>query len=114
MLPDIRNNEHLSPVPHIDECEADIDGFWDEFKAFHNQFADCFYRSESREHFREFMYGQLSSLARKSIEPIALALKTEMSGPCNGLSAMRNGTKKKYVPRITAWFGMSWEVRMVL
>jgi SRSO17 transposase len=44
-------------------------------KGFHQQFADCFQRSESREHFLKYMIGQFSPLERKSIEPIALAVK---------------------------------------
>jgi SRSO17 transposase len=46
-----------------------------ELKGFHEQFYDCFQRSESREHFLKFMAGQFSPLERKSIEPIALAVK---------------------------------------
>ncbi len=46
-----------------------------ELRGFHEQFADCFHRSESREHFFNNMAGQCSELERKSIEPIALAVK---------------------------------------
>ncbi|MBW2602991.1 MAG: IS701 family transposase [Deltaproteobacteria bacterium] len=46
-----------------------------ELSGFHDQFADCFQRSESREHFFKYMAGQFSPLERKSIEPIALAVK---------------------------------------
>jgi len=46
-----------------------------ELNGFHEQFADCFHRSESREHFFNYMAGQFSELERKSIEPIALAIK---------------------------------------
>jgi SRSO17 transposase len=53
----------------------DIAGFIHELRGFHEQFADCFVRSESREHFFNYMAGQFSELERKSIEPIALALK---------------------------------------
>ncbi|MBW2095052.1 MAG: IS701 family transposase [Deltaproteobacteria bacterium] len=38
-------------------------------------FSDCFLRSESRQHFFNYMVGQFSDLERKSIEPIALAVK---------------------------------------
>src|SRR5262249_52514563 len=37
-----------------------------------NEFADCFGRSEPREHLRHYVRGQLSNLQRKSVEPIAL------------------------------------------
>ena len=53
----------------------DIAAFINELRGFHEQFADCFVRSESREHFFNYMAGQFSELERKSIEPIALALK---------------------------------------
>lgn len=75
MLPTIRSNEHLYPVPSFDLGKCDIKNFLSELKGFHEQFADCFHRSESREHFFKYMVGQLSDLERKSIEPIALAVK---------------------------------------
>jgi len=43
---------------------------------FLGEFDDCFVRSEPREHLRTYVAGQLSDLARKSIEPIALAAGT--------------------------------------
>jgi hypothetical protein len=42
-------------------------------QGFYEQFSDCFYRSESRDHFFKYMAGQFSDLERKSIEPIALS-----------------------------------------
>jgi SRSO17 transposase len=39
---------------------------------FLDEFADCFGRSEPREHLRHYVRGQLSNLQRKSVEPIAL------------------------------------------
>ena len=36
------------------------------------EFADCFGRSEPREHLNHYVRGQLSNLQRKSVEPIAL------------------------------------------
>src|SRR5882724_3856866 len=38
---------------------------------FLGEFADCFGRSEPREHLRHYVRGQLSNLQRKSVEPIA-------------------------------------------
>jgi len=75
MLPVTRCDEHLYPVPKFDLCKGDIKDFMNELKGFHEQFADCFKRSESREHFLKYMVGQFSALERKSIEPIALAVK---------------------------------------
>ena len=75
MLPSCRNAEYLYSVPKFDMNRGDIKDFMNELKGFHEQFYDCFQRSESREHFFKFMAGQLSDLERKSIEPIALAIE---------------------------------------
>jgi SRSO17 transposase len=75
MLPALRRDEHLYSVPKFDLKKSDIKGFINELKGFHEQFSDCFQRSESREHFFKYMAGQFSDLERKSIEPIALAVK---------------------------------------
>jgi len=75
MLPAIRCGEHLYPVPKFDLGKGDIKNFMNELSGFHEQFADCFQRSESREHFYKYMAGQFSPLERKSIEPIALAVE---------------------------------------
>jgi SRSO17 transposase len=75
MLPVTRSNEHLYSVPKFDLGKGDVKDFMNELQGFHEQFADCFHRSESREHFFNYMAGQFSELERKSIEPIALAIK---------------------------------------
>ena len=75
MLPNIRRDDHLYAVPKFDLDKGDIADFGNELRGFHEQFAECFQRSESREHFFSYMAGQFSDLERKSIEPIALALK---------------------------------------
>ena len=75
MLPAIRSNEYTYSVPKFDLGKSDIKDFMNELKGFHEQFADCFQRSESRDHFFNYMVGQFSDLERKSIEPIALAVK---------------------------------------
>jgi SRSO17 transposase len=75
MLPCTRCDEHLFPVPKFNLGKVDVIGFANELRGFHEQFAECFQRSESREHFFNYMAGQFSELERKSIEPIALALK---------------------------------------
>jgi SRSO17 transposase len=75
MLPVTRRDEHLYSVPKFDLGKSDIKDFINELSGFHEQFADCFQRSESREHFFNYMAGQFSPIERKSIEPIALALK---------------------------------------
>jgi SRSO17 transposase len=84
MLPAIRGEEYLYPVPKFDLKVRDVEEFSNELKGFHEQFHDCFLRSESRGHFLNYMSGQFSDLDRKSIEPIALALKD-----CNVRSMQR-------------------------
>jgi len=75
MLPVTRCDEHLYHVPKFDLGRGDVENFMHELKGFHEQFYDCFHRSESRDHFYKYMAGQFSPLERKSIEPIALAVK---------------------------------------
>ena len=74
MLPVIRSEDHLYQVPKFDLQRADVEGFSNALKGFHEHFADCFQRRESRDHFFNYMAGQFSDLERKSIEPIALAV----------------------------------------
>ncbi|HUU53151.1 MAG TPA: IS701 family transposase [Candidatus Bathyarchaeia archaeon] len=45
-------------------------------RAFLKEFDDCFYRSQPRKHLGSYVRGQVSSLQRKSAEPIALLVKT--------------------------------------
>jgi SRSO17 transposase len=75
MLPQSRANEYLFSVPKFDIKKEDVKNFLNELKGFHEIFSDCFFRSESREHFFHYMVGQFSELERKSIEPIALAVR---------------------------------------
>jgi SRSO17 transposase len=75
MLPQIRDNEHLFSVPKFDLDKKDVKEFHKELKGFHENFHDCFTRSESRDHFYNYMSGQFSDLERKSIEPMALNVK---------------------------------------
>ena len=75
MLPVTRCDEYLYPVPKFDLAKGDVHEFSNELRGFHEQFADCFQRSESREHFYNYMAGQFSPLERKSIEPIAMAIE---------------------------------------
>ena len=75
MLPTIRQLDYQYKVPRFDLNKSDIDNFLDELTGFHENFQDCFHRSESRRHFFQYMAGQFSELERKSIEPIALNVK---------------------------------------
>jgi SRSO17 transposase len=75
MLPQIRQEEGLYPVPQYSVEKIDIEGFTDELKGFHGAFADCFARSEPRENFGRYMTGLFAQLERKSIEPIAFHME---------------------------------------
>ena len=75
MLPNLRQDEYLFAVPKFDLKKGDIKDFMNELEGFHEQFSDCFMRSESRGHFFRYMVGQFSELERKSIEPIALSVE---------------------------------------
>ena len=75
MLPESRQSEYLYKVPKFDLERSDVEDLTHELKGFHENFADCFHRSESRDHFLRYMVGQFSELERKSIEPIAFAVK---------------------------------------
>ena len=75
MLPEIRQSDYLYSVPKFELNQKDVDDFTNELKGFHEQFNDCFLRSESRDNFFRYMAGQFSQIERKSIEPIAIAVE---------------------------------------
>ena len=75
MLPEIRQSEYLYDVPKFELDRADINDLMNDLKAFHEDFADCFHRSESRDNFLRYMSGQFSPIERKSIEPISHAIE---------------------------------------
>jgi len=75
MLSASRCEGDLYAVPKFSLDRGDVEGFMDELQGFHEQFRDCFMRSEPREHFWLYMAGQFSPLERKSIEPIALQVE---------------------------------------
>lgn len=72
MLPAQRTEGEVCSIPQFDLTPRDVDGFFDELQAFHDQFRGCFSRSEPREHCFNSMVGQCSALERTSIEPMAL------------------------------------------
>ncbi len=67
--------EGVFEAPKFDIKAEDVRNFVHELRGFHEVFADCFHRSESRGHFFHYMAGQFSPLERKSIEPIAIAVE---------------------------------------
>ena len=75
MLPDCRTAGELYDIPKFDLHKGDVEGFLNELKGYHEQFSDCFSRSEPRDNFMLYMIGQFSELERKSIEPIALKVE---------------------------------------
>lgn len=72
MLPKCRTKGDVFSIPKFSVAAEDIDDFMQELEVFHEEFSDCFLRSEPRNSFFHYMAGQLSELERKSIEPIAL------------------------------------------
>ena len=72
MLPACRTDGEGFTIPTLDLVPSDVEGFMDELWEFQAAVHDCFTRSEPRAHFFDYMVGQFSKLARKSIEPMAL------------------------------------------
>ena len=52
----------------------EVDSLVDKLRAYHRQFADSFRRREQRQWSLFYLCGQLSNLARKTIEPLVLEL----------------------------------------
>src|SRR5262244_3753767 len=75
MLPRCRNVGEPFVIPTFDVQVSDVAGFMDELQEFQSIFHDCFARSEARAPFLDYMVGPYSPLARKSIEPMALAVE---------------------------------------
>lgn len=75
MLPECRTKGDVFSIPKFSVVTEDIDDFIQELEVFHEEFSDCFLRSEPRNNFFHYMVGQLSELERKSIEPIALNIE---------------------------------------
>ena len=75
MLPECRTKDATFSIPKFTVEKNDIEDFVDELKGFHEEFKDCFSRSEPRENFFRYSAGQFSKLERKSIEPIALNIQ---------------------------------------
>lgn len=75
MLPACRTNGDLFAIPKFTVEKDDVVDFLEELKGFHDEFRDCFSRSEPRENLFRYMVGQFSELERKSIEPIALTVE---------------------------------------
>ena len=48
MLPECRLQEHLYPVPKFEIKKDNVENFVEELVKYHEQFHDCFARSETR------------------------------------------------------------------
>ena len=75
MLPAYRTADEPFAIPQFALTRSDIDSFLEELRGFHTAFRDCFTRQEPRDQFFNYMVGQFSPLARKSIEPMALQVE---------------------------------------
>jgi SRSO17 transposase len=75
MLPAYRTADETFAIPQFALTRSDIDSFMEELRGFHIAFRDCFTRQEPRDQFFNYMVGQFSPLARKSIEPMALQVE---------------------------------------
>jgi SRSO17 transposase len=72
MLPACRTEGKAETLPRFALEHGDVEGFLHELRGVHEAFRECFTRREPREHLFRYLVGQLSPLARKSIEPLAL------------------------------------------
>jgi len=72
MLPQRQINGDVFAIPKFDLVKKDVNSFMEKLRGLHQDFHDCFQRSEPRENFFHYMVGQFSDLKRKSAEPIAL------------------------------------------
>lgn len=75
MLPQHQIEEGIFPIPKFNIEEGDVENFMETLRGFHEEFKECFQRSEPRQHFFQYMVGQFSELERKSVEPIALKVE---------------------------------------
>src|SRR5438128_6007173 len=75
MLAACRTNGEGFAIPMFDLVPSDVERFMEELWEFQATLHDCFARSEPRAHCFDYMVGQFSKLARKSIEPMALQVE---------------------------------------
>jgi SRSO17 transposase len=79
MLPRCRTAEEPFVIPPFDVQVSDVEGCMDELQAFPSLFHDCFARSAARAQFLDYLVGPYRPLARKSLEPMALAVEGSRS-----------------------------------
>jgi hypothetical protein len=64
MLPASRCEGDLFAISKFSLGRSEVEDFMDELRGFHEQFRDCFMRSEPRETFLLYMASQFSPLER--------------------------------------------------
>jgi SRSO17 transposase len=89
MLPRCRTAGEPFVIPTFDVQVRDVEGFMDELQEFQSVFHACLARSAARGHFLDSMVGPYSPLARKSMEPMALAVE---GGRSRSLQRFRSET----------------------
>ncbi len=99
MLPKHQIEGDSFAIPKFDIDQQDVENFVEELKGFHEEFKDCFQRSEPRQHFFQYMVGQLSKLERKSIEPIALKVENANVRGMQKFLSNTNWEEKKILSR---------------
>ena len=75
MLPVCQTAGEGFALPTFEVVPSDVEEFMEDLWEFQSAFHDCFTRSEPRAPFFDYMVGQCSKLARKSIEPMALRVE---------------------------------------
>ncbi len=111
MLPVCRTEGDGFAIPTFDVTVGDVDGFMDELREFQSAFHDGFARSEPREHFFDYMVGQLSALDRKSIEPPFWRSRGGASAACSVFSVMSPGMRSTWCGRTIISSPRTWGTR---
>ncbi len=62
MLPQNQIEGGIFIIPKFNIEKQDVESFMEKLQGFHNEFKNCFQRSEPREHFFHYIVGQFSEL----------------------------------------------------
>ena len=108
MLPRCRTAGEPFMIPTFDVQVSDVEGFMDELQEFQSVFHDCFARSEARAHCLDYMVGQYSPLARKSLEPMALAVEGSRVRSLHAFSVRPCGMRSRCGGTIISSWPTSW------
>jgi hypothetical protein len=108
MLPRCRTAGEPFVIPTFDVQVRDVEGVMDELQEFQSVFHDCFARSEARGHFLDSMVGPYSPLARKSMEPMALAVEGAVAAACNAFAVRPCGMRSRGGGTLISAWRRSW------